>query len=317
MGTPFVPAQIKRWWLLLLVLLPTLLLSASVSAQETDEPAPVFEVNPGDPRTNLAPWLEAYEEPGSSMTMEQLLADPDAVAFAPLSAGIPSAGFTPRTTWLRLNLLNNSDKAARWLLVLDKPGISEVEFALTTPEGELLDHVLTGASLPFSTRPIPITDFAFEAPLPGGSQRILYWRLLDTLPRSPGLFLSSAEQLTSRTVTEQLLFGAVYGSLIVMAVYHLLLFATLRERSYLLLVLYTVAVIGTYLVADGHGHQYIWQNNGNVQYIVLPLSVAFSGIFLVLLTAELLDTRTRARRWHGVLLAFGLSMGLTVVAMPF
>ena len=118
--------------------------------------------------------------------------------------------------------------------------------------------------------------------------------------------------MVGRIATRQLLLGMVYGALLIMAGYHLLLYATLRQRSSLLLALYSLAVMGTYAAANGHGQRYLWPNYPGAYLHAVPLTVGLAGLLLLLLTMETMETRQRAPRLHTLLAILAVAVAVTL-----
>ncbi|MGB6035117.1 MAG: 7TM diverse intracellular signaling domain-containing protein, partial [Cryomorphaceae bacterium] len=58
-----------------------------------------------------------------------------------------------------------------------------------------------------------------------------------------------------------LLFGGYFGLIIVMALYNFFIFLTVRDRSYLIYVLYIIAVGSTQAVLEGYLQQFFWPEN--------------------------------------------------------
>jgi PAS domain S-box-containing protein len=278
--------------------------------------APVLALDqPTVQRIDLLPYLEYYTDPAGQLTLDDVtgMGAPDFVA---ATDSIPTAGFTPVTVWVRLHLRSEAAADADWMLVLNKPTLAYVDFYLLAEDGALLDEVNTGALLPFATRAVPHEEFVFPVSLPPGAQRTVLVRMVDTLPRPLRLTFYAPGAFVGWTSQRQLLWGAVYGILLMMAAYHLLLFTTLRERSYLLLVLYSLAAMASYAAVDGHGQRYLWPQRPDVLTWFLPLSIAAVGVFLLLLAAALLETGTRAPRLHRLIVGLAVAIALTVVVVP-
>jgi serine phosphatase RsbU (regulator of sigma subunit) len=100
---------------------------------------------------------------------------------------------------------------------------------------------------------------------------------------------------------EQMIFGIYYGILVVMILYNLFIYFSLRKKTYLLYS--TFIAFGTLCTAtiSGHTFQYIWSNLP----WVANYSLAFSGflyqIFFLLYAIAFLDLKKNLPRWVPVL----------------
>jgi two-component system nitrate/nitrite sensor histidine kinase NarX len=267
--------------------------------------------------TDLRPYLEVYQDISGEIAALQIIDNADTLPFTPLDTETLSGGFMPSTNWLRLQLVGSPDAETHWMLDVGKTNLSEVDYYLLGPEGALLDQRATGLLRPFATRAVPHEGFVFPIDLPPGAERTVLLRIANEVPSAASVSLYTPAALVARTSTRQMVLGAVFGALLIMAGYHLLLFFTLRQRSYLLLALYSVTVLTTYLVGGGHGQRYLWPNHPEVFLWMLPLSVAMAGVTLLLLTIELLETRQRAPRLHWMLVALTAAIAATLPFVPF
>lgn len=302
--------------LLLVVALAALLAACAgnmPSSAALPSPPASLTANETTTAVNLRPWFEALPDPTGAYTLDEVLSG--AHPFGPMTDDVLAGSFTPTTVWLRLPLQGGA-AAHQWLLRVGKPTLSRLDYYLLDEEGAVIDSALTGALRPFATRPLPHNEYIFRVDVPAGTARTVLLRTVDTLPAQSRLLLYTPDAFMGANSTRQLVWGVVYGMMLVMAAYHLLLFATLRQRSYLYLALYSLAAVATYLVAGGHGQRYLWPQWPALMAWLVPLTIGATGLLLMLLTSELLETRVRAPRLHWLIMAQAASFALTLLFVP-
>ncbi|MFD2567881.1 sensor histidine kinase [Pseudotenacibaculum haliotis] len=115
-----------------------------------------------------------------------------------------------------------------------------------------------------------------------------------------------------------LLLGVFFGLMIVMALYNLLLYFSLRDRAYLLYVGTTVFAILTTVSTNGLGDEYLWPNHPGIDstiYVVFAgISMAFSSRFAALfLQLKLYSKRLDQLMW--LICALGILVSVLTIIL--
>lgn len=90
--------------------------------------------------------------------------------------------------------------------------------------------------------------------------------------------IETTTQLVGSTDLPSFLLGIFFGLMIVMAIYNLLLYFSLKDRAYLLYVGTTVFAILTTVSTNGLGDQYLWPNSKGLDSIIY---ITFAGISMI------------------------------------
>jgi signal transduction histidine kinase len=216
---------------------------------------------------NLASYLELLEDPTRQLGMTQVSSAEYSHRFVPNTAAVPDFGHTQSTWWARFQV--HSDKPREWYLLLDRPIGGSVE-AFVLP---------TGAK----TRLHSLMDYRFPVwhlQLAAGETVSVYLRVsngkaLLTLP----LKLLTAEQLISSSNAEMLVFAALFAGMLVLALYNLLLFFSLRDYSYLSLVGF-IGTTGMTFFRDSHLFPtFTWLSNTQHYFYAAPFALAIASAF--------------------------------------
>jgi len=169
-------------------------------------------------------------------------------AIRPLHANF---GFTSDVLWLRLVLQNPESTAQELVLDATREWVDEVDlFEIGDPGVKLLFH--SGAQVPLARRPIATERIAFPLVLGPLMTRTYLVRLRGRSPISFRGDVSTLPAFTDRERSDQLWFGGYYAILWGPAAYSLLLFATLRDRTQMLVGI----LLAAYGLAEAtsHGH---------------------------------------------------------------
>lgn len=118
------------------------------------------------------------------------------------------------------------------------------------------------------------------------------------------LKLYSDVAFAEHTRNTSLFYGLYFGVVLVMALYNLFLYLSLRDRAY---IYYVMAILGFSLWASvytGLGAQYLWPDGTWGYQRIYPGALGLAWLGLILFVREFLGTRTNAPRLDGTLRAF-------------
>jgi hypothetical protein len=226
------------------------------------------------------------EDPNSNYTIEQVstvLRDKFILNY--LYA--PHNEHTTSTYWVRIRIKGNSKSTKKWLLEFFDQTTDKIEVFIPDGKG-LYDKVVMGESLRFDQRKFEHKNF--EVALPNNTDKVLEYYVKVKSYNSVNIIvvLRSYEKFINYALNEYLLFGFFYGMIIVISIYNLLMFFAIREREYLVYVLYIMSV-GIYIsCTDGIAFQYLWPDHpewnniayGIALYSVILWSLMFTRMFL-------------------------------------
>lgn len=230
------------------------------------------------------------------------------------SGAVPDLGISDAVQWVRLELANASDENDL-LLHIANPEIDEVDAWYVQHDHATFLGSL-GLDRPYSAQLGPYADLTFRLPLDPGSSGAVLLRMRSAKPLLvPVQIWTRAAYLTSSSQRNTYLGGYV-GIMLVMAVYNLFIFLSIRDRSYMFYVLYILSVLAAQLAFVG------------ITPVVVAPSLTFlaskASILLTTVTAicaseflrhflhthERLPSFSRATRWFYAAFGVGLALDL-------
>ena len=182
------------------------------------------------------------EDPAGRMDLNAAMA---ADHYSCGTAAIPNLGTTRSAYWIRFDLENNS--AERTVVAqLMEPDIDEVDVYLSNDRGEIhLSHAGKARLAPPTDR--FAADMAFQIPLGPGQRGTIYFRVRSVKQlQVPIVLLTSADVVRDHGIKRGFI-GAFIGIMLVMALYNLFVYFSIRDRSYLTYVIYLLFVGATQL----------------------------------------------------------------------
>src|SRR5699024_10328048 len=142
---------------------------------------------------------------------------------------------------------------------------------------------------PFHERPIKHRNFLFPVTIEPGTTKTFYTWAVGSGDLHPPIIMWERDAFVEKTEREFMLLGAFYGIILVMIVYNLFLYVSLRMKSYLYYcILITFTLLGKISI-NGIGFQYLWPNYPNWNVGATPVWVALACIFILIFSRSFLE----------------------------
>lgn len=189
-----------------------------------------------------------------------------------------NAGYTESVFWVRAELINRSDRPLRFLVDVGYPVLDHVQ-TFAVRDGSLETWNL-GDKRPYRERPLKSQGFVTPLTFSPGEALWFYARIQTTSSMQFPLRLFSPSAFLEKKQFSMMIQGLYFGSMIIMALYNLFLFVSVRESNYLYYVIYVVFQCVFLASVNGLTFKYLWPGAvyWNDQVIIVSLGVMiFSG----------------------------------------
>lgn len=219
--------------------------------------------------------------------------------FRPLGPGVGlNFGYTRDALWLRVDVASSAQATTDWRIELDYASLDHAEL-----HDPVAGVQRAGDRMPWAARALPHRNPVFAVTLAPGERRELLLRVASegSLTVNPVLWRAEAFRVASEA--HYALHALYFGMLLALAAYNLLLYLVLRDRAYVLYVLFVLAVGVGIASIYGLAGQFLWPSAVEWSNRALVVAFAFSGVVAPLFTRDFLGTAVRAPRWHAALAA--------------
>lgn len=277
----------------------------------------LLTLTPDQQKYQLGLHLELLEDAGGELTLKQITSPEYSSRFRASPKRIPNLGFTRSAIWVRFTILNHSITRSPWALELVYPNMNYVDLYQLTADGRLMSTKKTGNRLPAETRDHPYHHLVFLLPLPKNIPQTIYMRFENEESMTIPLTLWSMTRFMKRSQFTHLANGIFIGLLLIMIGFHLFLFFTLKDRSYLY---YTLSIAGCLLfsmTANGIAPIYLWPGSPNWNQLALPLVAGLMVMAIIKFADYFLIARKRTPAVHKINNVFLLVMIGLVILSPF
>ncbi|MEI1280176.1 7TM diverse intracellular signaling domain-containing protein [Leptospira venezuelensis] len=209
--------------------------------------------------------------------------------------------------WFRLTFENDTPEFVSKLVEINYSNIDIVQFYKPNSDGTYSKEE-SGMLFPFSARSFKNRNFVYQIELGPGEQKTYYLMTWTSGGLNIPLTLWDKETFSQYNADVQHGLGLYYGVMIVMILYNIFIFFSVRDVSYFYYVCYILGFLGIQLVLTGHGFQYLWPA---FPFLQRNFYVVFTGISIasvLLFTKRFLNTKENVPKW------LDKSMKVTVVA---
>ena len=171
-----------------------------------------------------------------------------------------SFGLTASTYWYYFPVKNATNEELSLYLHVDYALLDEIELFVIEKD-KILSSYLTGDSLPFNSRPEKYTTFLFPLDLKPTQKKNLLLRVQTQGPMKVPISFWRQKSFFAEQLPDFILYGIFLGILLIMTGYHLFLFFSIKDPSYLFYSLFTLSIVGYWSSLYGVAYQWLWPDS--------------------------------------------------------
>lgn len=255
-----------------------------ISAAPDDTVRTIDIAKLGSERAGLLPFLTVFR------TTEDINSDeiPEK-DFEPLETN--SFGSVTDTFWLHLRTKNSENRRLYWILEQDYPVFDRIEVYRQQKDGSLKMVAKGGDLVPQSEWEFRYRYFLTELEEEPGGKSDYFIKMHSTSSFVISLGAMNRKSLVQKLTLEQILYGVYFGFMIVMTLYNLFIYISVRDISYLYYVLYVFTFGFFQACILGISFQYLWPENTWLANHSVPASIYTTCAMIVAFTRSFLNTR--------------------------
>ncbi len=213
----------------------------------------------------------------------------------------PNFGFDRTSYWFKLAITNTS-LHEDWLLEVNFPLLDHIDFYIEDSTSTSFHKQVAGDAFPISARNVYNRHPIFTFSIPQTATRSIYIHVKTTSSVQLPLTFWSEPAFATASYTIQVANGLFYGAMLVMALYQLFLFFSLRDRITFYYVITLIAMTNVVALFQGYTFLYLYPEHPNLNSIMAVLTGPFFIIISTLLTREFLRLREFSKVLDNLLL---------------
>ncbi|PJJ83176.1 sensor histidine kinase [Mucilaginibacter auburnensis] len=247
-------------------------------------------------------------QPQTELSFNQVAQSKD---FKKYNAKIPNLGLAANSVWIKFTVHNQTENP-RLLLDVAYPILDEVE--LFSPDSSLAyTSQLFGEIRPFKERTYDHPNYIFNINVARNTEKTYYLRIKSAEQLILPISISHPASLWQALNHESVLSGLFVGAFVIMFLYNLFVFFSVKDVSYLYYVVYVACVGLTQIGIKGFTFQYLWSNSPAFEVKSVVLFACVGAIAAILFTQTFLSTPMRAPRFNKVLIFINVLLALSII----
>ncbi|HVD98020.1 MAG TPA: 7TM diverse intracellular signaling domain-containing protein [Cytophagaceae bacterium] len=206
--------------------------------------------------------------------------------------------------WIRFSVKNNCRFDKNFMMETYSPHTNLIQFFVPDPKGGYRMKE-AGENFTFDQREHINKNIVFDLPVSDSTKVLTYYvRIVSKNYSGFDFRIKSVNYFMYYSTNEYYFLGLYYGILLIMAVYNLLIYISVRENVYLFYVFYVVTGILNTMTDDGLGFQYIWAEYPQwIRFIGIYLAPSLLMITFVMYTIVFLELNMNFPKLRNLLLA--------------
>lgn len=208
---------------------------------------------PANGMLKITQGLHYLEDPTGHLTFQEVSQH---ARWLPVTEGTFSKGYNNSVWWVKLDIAN-TDANKQWLLEIAYPVLDNISVYSIAESGSLT-QLSMGDKLPFYARPLAHRNFVFPLNLASKGTNTFYLQISSSSAVQAPLIIWEQNRFISAASTESIIHGFLFGGLIIIALYNLLLYVALRDTAYIAYVAYIVSLTLFFASLYGWSFRYLW-----------------------------------------------------------
>jgi signal transduction histidine kinase len=263
-------------------------------------------------RGYLGRSAEILEDTAANMNADEVIMHG---RFHAIADPVPNLGISSSAFWMRLDVTNDT-KENHVLLDVEHPEIETIDlYILQGGKAKLLSS--TGQSRPLYTRSVPQPEFVFSLPIKEGETATVLIRLASSKQLQVPVKVYSPTAFAESISIKNLRIGIYIGIILALSLYNLFVFISIKDKMYIIYVLYIMLVGFTQLAFWGIGQFYIWSS-----FSLFSVKASIIFTFATAIAAgefmkKFIDTSHNAKKLHAGIKYFYTFFAIVIIFYLF
>jgi len=266
----------------ILLIICLLIQNSSLFAFQTD----TLTIHEDETKLLTNKYFLELEDSTASRTINEVLSSK---GFHTVSSTLPSFKYSKSTTWLKFVLKNKTTRAFVPVTIGNNV-IDSFDLYFVDHPGSSIIHL--SSAVPYrDTKLIKQNNTFINAIIFPDSTRTIYLRITSGASGIIPVDINSANTFFKTADFENILVGGFMGITLVMALYNLVLFIILHDRSYLYYVSFIIFLGISQVLQRGYGTNFFISEKAILNNYLIPLVRVGFGFSVLLFAAEFLQLK--------------------------
>lgn len=252
----------------------------------------------GNPKqlVNLADGAEYIEDPKGVLSIGQVMDTMTEKKVNTNNKQVIGFGVTPSYFWIKTKITNQTRD--RLYLKISSNPLADIQ-VFETLKDSLQKQYHSGSWLPFHKKELENIDYLFPLAIQNNDTAVVYLRVMHYRGTQFPLHTGTLKAFYNLDVEHGFLDGIYYGFMLLLILYNLSFYLSLKDVSYLFYIVYVFFIALLNASMDGYAFRYFWPSHPALNLYEDVLS-ALVGISAILFASSFLHTKEKAPVFHKV-----------------
>ncbi len=227
--------------------------------------------------------LLIYEDESNALGIEEVLSK----KFISTKNQVPNLGISESTFWIKFSIKNLTNQP-QLMLNLALPTLDNLIFYYPNSNTNNYTSINAGEQLPFYDRKYKDPDYLFDLYIQKEKTETYYLKISSKEAIQLPISVGSKSVILNQVKKKDILSGSYFGLMMVMILYNLFIYFSVKDKSYVYYVVYIILILLTQTSLQGYPFQYLWPNHPKVaqnSLFIFPslvgiASMVFMNVFL-------------------------------------
>jgi len=257
---------------------------------------------------NIGKHVECYVDSSYSRSIESILLDQSSTPFSRSKQYVPNIGITKSALWMRFKVKNLTTQDC--YLEISNNGLDTISLYEVSGE-KILRSVQSGVGYSFNARELRNNNYLFLLCNKSDQEKEFYLRVRHSRGTFVPVQIGTLKGFAEIFHKEDFYMGIYIGIMLLMILYNLILYFSVKEPSFIYYVIYVFFMTLMNASLSGFAHEYLWGKAAWIGQFEDIIS-ALLGISGILFAIHFLHTKHNAPFIHyffiGLLVLFGLNI---------
>ena len=275
-----------------------ILFPQALPLQEEEQTARVLVLNQDHEKYSLGTYLEILRDSSGELTIQDVTSAAYQSQFVPSQVEIPNFGYQDAPYWVRFRVQNQTESSSDWVLVLGFRNMHYMDLYVPDPDSETYSVIKSGVLRAGENSNLSFEKLSFELEIPPETEQTFYIRFQSEATMTLPLTLMSPEVFSEHVLVIQLVSGGFYGILTILVVYNIILYALIREKAFLHLVLFSLSAFLFFIFFHATIFRIFPKIPPGLATMLLPFVLGFFLVTLVMFVDSFLELKNTFPKFH-------------------
>lgn len=230
------------------------------------------------------------EDPTNKLILNDVRSSKD---FVLSDVSIPNLNLSSSDFWLKFSVKNESNEE-HIILALQYPLLSTCEFySISDAKVQKLNY-----NTAFINRKYRHQNFLFDLYVAPGNTETYFLRVKSSEQMVLPLILGTPKVMAESLLTNDLAWGMFIGLILVMIIYNLFIYLSVKDPSYIYYVIYSLFIGLTQITLSGYTYRFILSDHPDLNHLGIVIFPGLAGITGNLFMMNFLQTKENTPRLH-------------------